>query len=106
MAHGVEARLPFLYHKLVDFVFSLPANQIYRNATTKYVYRNAMKGIIPDVILNRKDKLGFAPPQERWLPQFKLPEKSRLREVGLTYSDNHWRNYISEVFLKVADTRY
>ncbi|MEI2760350.1 MAG: asparagine synthase (glutamine-hydrolyzing) [Bacteroidia bacterium] len=106
MAHGVEARLPFLYHKLVDFVFSLPANQIYRNATTKYVYRNAMKGIIPDVILNRKDKLGFAPPQERWLPQFKLPEKSRLREMGLTYSDNHWRNYISEVFLKVADTRY
>lgn len=106
MAHGVEARLPFLYHKLVDFVFSLPANQIYRNATTKYVYRNAMKGIIPDVILNRKDKLGFAPPQERWLSQFKLPEKSRLREMGLYHSDNHWRNYISEVFLKVADTRY
>lgn len=106
MAHGVEVRLPFLYHKLVDFAFSLPANQIYRNATTKYVYRNAMNGIIPDAILNRKDKVGFAPPQERWLPQFKLSEKSRLRDMGLTYSDNHWRNYISEVFLKVADSRY
>ncbi len=106
MAHGVEARLPFLFHELVDFVFSLPSDQIYRNAVTKFVYRNAMKHIVPDEILNRKDKLGYAPPQEKWMSQFVIPPNSRLKNSELTPSVHHWRNYITEIFLKVAEERF
>ncbi|MBS1764281.1 MAG: asparagine synthase (glutamine-hydrolyzing) [Bacteroidetes bacterium] len=106
MAHGIEVRLPFLYHELVEYVFSLPKEQIYRNSVTKYIYRNAMKSIIPDEVRLRKDKLGFAPPQDKWMHKFTAPANGRIKEQGYSLSDNPWRNYITEVFLKVAAEKF
>ncbi|MEI4902469.1 asparagine synthase-related protein, partial [Klebsiella pneumoniae] len=37
------------------------------DGTTKAVFRSAMRGIVPDVILDRKDKIGFATPEKGWL---------------------------------------
>ncbi|MBW7952372.1 MAG: asparagine synthase, partial [Chitinophagaceae bacterium] len=67
MAHGREIRLPFLNHELVEFVFSLPSHFKIRNGFTKYVLRNAMKETLPKEIIWRKDKIGFEPPQQKWL---------------------------------------
>lgn len=67
MAFSIEARLPFLDYRLVEFVFSLPNEQKIRNGITKVVLRNAMKGIIPEKVRNRMDKMGFATPQDQWL---------------------------------------
>jgi asparagine synthase (glutamine-hydrolysing) len=66
MAFGREVRLPFLDHRLVEYCFGLPADLLLRGATTKLILREAMRGIVPDEILDRKDKLAYAPPQRQW----------------------------------------
>ena len=66
MAFSREVRLPFLDHRLVDYCFGLPPDLLLRGATTKVVLREAMRGIAPDEILDRKDKLAYAPPQHQW----------------------------------------
>lgn len=68
MAFSVESRVPFLTPKLVQFVLSLPESYIIGDdGTTKRVFRAAMRGLVPDAILNRRDKIGFATPEEDWL---------------------------------------
>lgn len=59
MAHSIEARVPFLDYRLVEFLFTLPDDWKINGVTTKYILREAMKGILPEVIRNRKDKIGF-----------------------------------------------
>jgi asparagine synthase (glutamine-hydrolysing) len=59
MAHSIEARVPFLDHRLVEFLFTLPEDLKIRGVTTKFILREAMQGILPEVIRNRKDKVGF-----------------------------------------------
>ena len=67
MAFSVEARVPFLDHRLVEYFFELPANMILRNGYTKYAYRQAMKNIIPEKIRLRTDKRGFEMPDREFL---------------------------------------
>ena len=67
MAFSIESRVPFLDYRLVEYVSSLPNNLKIKNAKTKYIFREAMKGILPESIRNRKDKVGFATPQEKWV---------------------------------------
>lgn len=67
MAFSREVRLPFLDHRLVEFLFAIPAEQKMRGATTKLVLRNAISSIVPEEIRLRRDKLGFAPPEPLWL---------------------------------------
>ena len=67
MAHSREVRLPFLDHKLVEFVFSLPERQLHRNGWTKWILRESVRDIIPAEIADRVDKLGYMPPQQRWI---------------------------------------
>jgi asparagine synthase (glutamine-hydrolysing) len=67
MAHGIEARLPFLDHRLVAFCFSLPDAMKTRGALHKYVLREAMRGRIPESVRTRAAKLGFPTPQREWV---------------------------------------
>src|SRR5439155_25642270 len=59
--------LPFLDRRVAEFALSLPAEFVYRDGRRKYVLREAMRGLVPDRILNRNDKIGFEPPQASWL---------------------------------------
>jgi asparagine synthase (glutamine-hydrolysing) len=59
MDHSIESRVPFLDYRLVEFAFNLPDEWKIRGATTKYILRASMKGILPESIHNRKDKIGF-----------------------------------------------
>jgi asparagine synthase (glutamine-hydrolysing) len=59
MAFSVEARIPFLDHRLVEYMFSIPSEFIIDKSKTKFAYRVAMKSVIPENILNRNDKIGF-----------------------------------------------
>ena len=61
MAHSIEARVPFLDYRLVELVFTLPDEFKIKGITTKYIFREAMKDILPEAIRTRKDKLGFKP---------------------------------------------
>jgi asparagine synthase (glutamine-hydrolysing) len=67
MAHSREVRLPFLDHNLVEFVFKLPDRFLVRDGWTKWILREAFRDFVPPEISNRVDKLGYMPPQERWL---------------------------------------
>ncbi len=68
MAHSVESRVPFLTPQIVQLVFSLPEEYlISKDATSKAVFRRAMRGIVPDPVLDRKDKIGFSTSQASWL---------------------------------------
>jgi asparagine synthase (glutamine-hydrolysing) len=65
MATSIESRVPFLDHKLVEFAASLPDDWKLRGWTTKRVLREAMKGLLPQAILDRP-KMGFPVPFARW----------------------------------------
>ena len=67
MAHSREVRLPFLDHNLVEFVFKLPDRLLIRNGWTKWILRAAFSDFVPGEITWRTDKLGYMPPQARWL---------------------------------------
>ena len=66
MAHSIEARVPFLDHRLVEFALALGNEHKLVGADTKRVLRRAMTDVLPPAILARRDKLGFATPEEAW----------------------------------------
>lgn len=72
MWHSIESRMPFLDHRLVERTISLPSDQIIQNGSTKFILREAMKGVLPDKITNRADKVGFATPEGEWFRQPKF----------------------------------
>jgi asparagine synthase (glutamine-hydrolysing) len=59
MAHSVESRVPFMDYRLVEFVFKLPSRFKVREGMGKVIHRDAMKGIVPNFILEDKVKMGF-----------------------------------------------
>jgi asparagine synthase (glutamine-hydrolysing) len=67
MAFSLEARVPFLDHKLVEYIFNLPIDQKIKNGWNRYVYRQAMKGHIPESIRTRRSKIGFTNPELAWM---------------------------------------
>ncbi len=85
MAHGVEVRLPFLNHELVEFVFSLPSQLKMHAGWTKFLLRQTMNKKLPDEIVWRKEKVGFEPPQKNWM------------------NDNNVKEYIFEAKKKLAN---
>jgi asparagine synthase (glutamine-hydrolysing) len=69
MAHSVEARVPFLDHRLVEFAYNLPDDFLEKDGITKRVMREAMNNLLPKKIINRKDKMGFITPEELWVKE-------------------------------------
>ncbi len=59
MAHALEVRVPFLDRDLVTFAFSIPYRLKIKHNTTKYIYKKAMQGVLPDFVISKK-KWGFA----------------------------------------------
>jgi asparagine synthase (glutamine-hydrolysing) len=67
MAHGLESRVPFLDHHLVEFAATMPADVKFKDGSMKRVLRNACGSFLPDAVLNRKDKMGFPVPLNEWV---------------------------------------
>jgi len=80
MAHSVESRVPYLDYRLVEFVLGLPDSFKISDGVTKHVLREGMRGILPEKIRMRMDKLGFVTPEEVWVKEH-CPLKFR-EEVG------------------------
>jgi asparagine synthase (glutamine-hydrolysing) len=75
MAHSREVRLPFLYHELVAYAFSLPSNYKIHEGWTKWILRTAFDQLLPKEICWRKDKVGYEPPQKRWMENRLIKDK-------------------------------
>lgn len=67
MAYGIEARVPFLDHRMAEFALGVPGDQKVNGPVNKVLMRRALKGILPDEIVNRRDKLGYPTPFGQWL---------------------------------------
>lgn len=95
MAFAREVRLPFLDHKLVDFAFSLPSDLKIKNGWQKFILRKTFEEIIPSSITWRKDKIGFAAPQDKWMNE---PENQQLIKKAISsLKENGWINSESEI---------
>ncbi len=101
MAFSREARLPFLDHRLVEFVYSLPSDQLVRNGAAKVLLRRAMRGVIPDAIADRMDKVGFATPERDWFTgplgpwlEASLAALKRRDIVSPAAIEAQWRRFI------------
>ena len=69
MYFSLESRVPFLDYRLVEKTLSLSPEFIIQDGVNKIILREAMKDILPQNILNRQDKIGFATPQQSWFSQ-------------------------------------
>jgi asparagine synthase (glutamine-hydrolysing) len=91
MAHSIEAREPLLDHKLIEFVQTIPASLKLRGSVGKHILKSAMRGLIPDEIINRQ-KQGFGVPIRRWF-------NNELRELlydTLTDCRTRQRGYFNQ----------
>ncbi|HVM18162.1 MAG TPA: asparagine synthase (glutamine-hydrolyzing) [Gaiellaceae bacterium] len=79
MAYSVEARSPFLDHRLMEFAASLPAEWKLAGTNGKRILKSALRGIVPDEVLDRP-KMGFGVPLARW---FRTDLRSLPSEVLL-----------------------
>ncbi|MDP2905331.1 MAG: asparagine synthase (glutamine-hydrolyzing) [Candidatus Omnitrophota bacterium] len=77
MAFGLEARAPFLDHKLMEFAAGLPAGMKFKRNESKYILRKAFAQLLPPEVLNRK-KTPFRVPAGRW---FRGPLKDDIRDI-------------------------
>ena len=67
MAHGVESRVPMLDHRLVELAATIPANIKFQNGELKRLLRVAFAELLPPAIRERKDKMGFPVPIQKWV---------------------------------------
>lgn len=83
MAFSVESRVPFMDYRLMEFTLGLPESLVYRNGERKHILRKSFRGIVPDVVLDRKDKMGFVSAEEKWMIEDR-PEwfRNQLRDFS------------------------
>ena len=83
MAHSIEARVPLLDHKLVEYGLSLPDHQKIQGGFSKFAVREATRGLMPESVRMRRTKLGFAGADQRWLSGDLRPQVTELIEGRL-----------------------
>ncbi len=81
MAFSIEARTPFLDYRLIEYAMRLPGVQKVRDGQTKWLFREAMRGVTPPEILERRDKMGYKTPVAEW---FRGPLAPVVREMLLS----------------------
>lgn len=110
MAFSREMRLPFLSHQLVEFLFSLPSSYKIHDGWSKYVMRLAFEKVLPKEIAWRTDKIGYEPPQNKWMksPQIvalTADAISSMEQKGIVNKKRKQTGYTNEwAALVVANT--
>jgi asparagine synthase (glutamine-hydrolysing) len=95
MATSLEARVPFLDHKLVEFAMAIPRDLKFNRGQTKYILKRALKGVIPERVLNRR-KVGFGAPINEWM----LDRLGSLLETSLFNSPLRRRDLFDYDFIR------
>ena len=96
----VEVRMPFLDHKFLEYIFSVPEKYLLRNGYTKYLLRRALADKLPSSIVWQRVKVGFSVPKKSWLSEnsaelledFDYPGLERFFNVELVKSSFHLMN--------------
>ncbi|HEX8853813.1 MAG TPA: asparagine synthase (glutamine-hydrolyzing), partial [Pyrinomonadaceae bacterium] len=96
MAVSLEARVPLLDHRLIEFATRIPASLKMRGAETKYIFKRAVRGLVPDEILDRP-KQGFGVPVQQWINE---ELRERIRET-LTSRRASERGYFDASYINL-----
>lgn len=102
MWHSIEVRLPFLQKTFLEYCASLSLDQKIRDGWTKYAFRIAMKGILPEPIRLRRDKIGFQIPLKKW---FENELRQRLRDFFSDSELRATRYYDAQTVKSILDKR-
>jgi len=86
MMVSLEVRSPFLDQDLADFARRIPHEYKYRDGTTKYILKSALRGVVPDALLGRRKK-GFGIPLTRWL---RSCGEERFPRAGAVLGNREW----------------
>ena len=101
MAFGIESRVPFADDViLVDYLFSIEGNRKIKNGISKYLLREAAKQYIPQQIYNRRDKIGFEAPVQKWF----LSNSQHISET-VNSLDFICKDYLSANFVSLLNTK-
>jgi asparagine synthase (glutamine-hydrolysing) len=95
MAFSIEARVPLLDHKLVEYGVALPDHLKVHNGWNKFAIRQAMQGLIPDAVRLRQKKLSFPSPDRFWLSR-----NLRPHVMELIHTDLRCQKYINTSVLR------
>jgi asparagine synthase (glutamine-hydrolysing) len=88
-AFGMENRNPFLDHRLIEFAFRIPPKLKVNGFESKIIFKKAMRGVVPDEILNRTDKMGLAVPVGPWFKkELKRWSDIRIKRFRERYEAN------------------
>jgi asparagine synthase (glutamine-hydrolysing) len=87
-AFELESRVPLLDEEVVEFAFSTPPKYKFSGGAPKHLLRSALAGLVPQDILDRRDKMGFPVPFAEWLkePRFYEYVSSTLEDSALAQS--------------------
>ena len=98
MGNSIEARVPFLDHHLIDFSMNISMADKIKDNVPKNILKEAVRGIIPDEIIDRK-KMGFGAPMSQWLRgQFGEKVKKKVMYSNLMNRGFFSAEYISKLF--------
>lgn len=93
--HELELRHPYRDRRLVEFVLSIPAHQLYFHGRYKHVLRNAMRGILPEIIRTRRKPTSLVPLYLRGVER-----ESKWLQGLLESADSHWYMYVRQEWVK------
>ncbi len=103
MAWSIESRPPLLDQELVELVLSLPEEAIIHEGWSRYIFREALAGLLPDKIRLRRKKIGFTTPEMRWLRRERALVQGILRSPSFC-SRTYWDGpSIARAFRSVCD---
>jgi len=83
MHFSIESRVPFLDRALAEFTLALPEDWLVGNdGSSKRILRDAMRGMVPDQVLQRRDKVGFETPEREWEERLANEDVDRDHPIG------------------------
>ncbi|MCZ8109103.1 MAG: asparagine synthase (glutamine-hydrolyzing) [Burkholderiales bacterium] len=101
MAHGLESRVPFLDHPLVEFLATVPADVKFKGGQMKQLMKTVYKDVLPRSIVERRDKMGFPVPLKEW---FEGPLKEFVSDIFAEQRLRHRPYLNSDVILSSFGT--
>ena len=100
-AWGLEGCAPLLDHRLVELMATIPPVIKFRGGQAKYLFRQAVRGLVPDAIVARKDKMGFPLPLDQWI---RGPAREFVRDILLSESCRQRGIFLPGVLEKLLES--
>ena len=96
MAFSLEARVPYLDHRLIEYLLGVSSSLKIKNGETKYIQKRSLYQYTTDMILNRTDKIGFGTPGEEWMKTdiWKRLTENSYHALSRSYPDIFRKNAV------------